>query len=815
MLQPMSYKEFQNLACTSARQYYEYLTERFDRGNVASGTKVINIHSFHPGVLPGEFFLVASEKVMFPDACQIWIRGQHIPSIQIISVNTQGRTGCSVHISDRQNIMTNAQGLVARDILIISDLRFLVKRIGEFYESQNFPLSPSLPPPLPDLPEAMTSELSQEQREAIHTALTTPISYISGAPGTGKTKAVLSKCILRYLFSKKRILLLAPTNNAVEQMLRGVLPILKASGIDLNCAYRLGTTTEEFAKEFPEVVGNTALDAQIRELMSKKEYYRSLMFEAEPYREKANLFSGRVQLCQEAFEKMKDFLPEADRLRNESIVAVREFHAAITAQNDCQTQRDICNSKVENTRAKASSLESEMAQLQAQISKMKILFWKKSKREELQRKANALQETINATHAAHLESLCEYDHAVLALSAAKENHNQCFQTMCAISSKRTNLRNALCRIASADEDLLRIVKTCGENIVEITSTTADLIQRLEITVQELTEKFNAFHYEDISSKYKEIEHRLGDLQTSGKVSQRENALLLAGTIDSALGVLSASNPYNQNEENKGYAISHVFLDEAGYTCLAKGMAAFAAGAPVTFLGDHRQLPPVCEMNSIPPELAPVCLWELPVAYYSELIYGGLSKLYQECYQNNLDPSFSALAYAELNKSYRFGMLLANVLAKYVYSKKFQGANDATFVVLPINAPSSTKPYKNSSQSEADAIANYLLHNPGEDIAILTPYRDQVKCLRNSLPKSARENILTIHRSQGREWDTVILSVVDTNRPYFMNSDLPIGRRVINTAVSRAKRRLVIVCDIHAWANHPSQLIAELLRIGQM
>ena len=82
---------------------------------------------------------------------------------------------------------------------------------------------------------------------------------------------------------------------------------------------------------------------------------------------------------------------------------------------------------------------------------------------------------------------------------------------------------------------------------------------------------------------------------------------------------------------------------------------------------------------------------------------------------------------------------------------------------------------------------------------------QRDAIRKALPSKFENNVMTIHSSQGREWDTVIISVCDndtTNRDVklrFTSSLEPYsGLNVINTAVSRAKKNLIIVCDYEFW-----------------
>ncbi|HEY6915337.1 MAG TPA: AAA domain-containing protein, partial [Paludibacter sp.] len=103
-----------------------------------------------------------------------------------------------------------------------------------------------------------------------------------------------------------------------------------------------------------------------------------------------------------------------------------------------------------------------------------------------------------------------------------------------------------------------------------------------------------------------------------------------------------------------------------------------------------------------------------------------------------------------------------------------------------------------------------------DFIILTPYKKQIRLLNNYLPQERNElKILTVHGSQGREWETVIFSVVDTSDKWFVDSKIikSKGLNLVNTAVSRAKKQLIIVCDKDYWMNQNGQLITDLLRNG--
>ena len=78
-----------------------------------------------------------------------------------------------------------------------------------------------------------------------------------------------------------------------------------------------------------------------------------------------------------------------------------------------------------------------------------------------------------------------------------------------------------------------------------------------------------------------------------------------------------------------------------------------------------------------------------------------------------------------------------------------------------------------------------------------------------------DDILTVHRSQGREWDVVLFSITDTwNEKYLTDSTRLEAKKLINTAVSRAKKLLVLVGDADSWLQHGGQLISDLFRVAQ-
>lgn len=77
---------------------------------------------------------------------------------------------------------------------------------------------------------------------------------------------------------------------------------------------------------------------------------------------------------------------------------------------------------------------------------------------------------------------------------------------------------------------------------------------------------------------------------------------------------------------------------------------------------------------------------------------------------------------------------------------------------------------------------YLLDN--NTTGIIAPYRNQIELSQNQLEEYISE---TVHKFQGRECETIILSTVDNQITHF--TDDP---HLLNVAVSRAKNRLILV-----------------------
>lgn len=260
------------------------------------------------------------------------------------------------------------------------------------------------------------------------------------------------------------------------------------------------------------------------------------------------------------------------------------------------------------------------------------------------------------------------------------------------------------------------------------------------------------------------------------------------------------------------------MDEAAYCSLIKGYTLLVFNCPLTLLGDHAQLPPVCEMSDTAfkdSSQQPVFLWAQSAIYLESANLRSYRDLYVQ-YASGEFPDFQDLRCYALSVTYRFGPSLARILADFIYTSDFHSAITEETSIRYIHAPSSPDDPPRTSSSECFAITALAkqLTADHKDFAILTPYKRQIDIVsKQAAHIFPREKVMTVHASQGREFHTVVLSVVDTSHKFFVNSSIPVGKSVLNTAISRTKSELVLVLDSEYWSAQKNQLIGRLMQIA--
>ncbi|MBR7153024.1 MAG: hypothetical protein IKD00_04700, partial [Candidatus Methanomethylophilaceae archaeon] len=524
---------------------------------------------------------------------------------------------------------------------------------------------------------------------------------IWGAPGTGKTQFVLATCLKSEIDRGMRVAVFAPTNNAVEQVLKGILKAFPEKELG-GGILRLGVPSREFLRDHPR-------------MCEDKQAQR------------------RLEDCRRDIDNLEEVLMER---------ACDGIHGRLM---------DIRSRVCMMSDASDSPVPlSEHPEIASELKPMLDL------------------------------------------------------------AERLGDKGALSRIGDTD-DTLEIVSLIGMSLFD-----------RERPAKHVTE-YHGWSDADLADRITELEEEAEVLSAKSVGVRMQAASIIAGT---PLQFISRFRPKGSEENGRlELDVDHIYLDEAGYCNLPCALALFTNNVPVTFLGDHQQLPPVCELDEDMlrrglergNSMRSAFLWNMSALYCESLVRMSRPAV-EDLYLRSGDPAFEETAREDLTESRRFGRNLAAVLDEHVYRNGMTGSGDGNLEILHIDALC-TKRKERENLTEASMISEFLRRerpNVG-DVAVLTPYAGQVRLLKRMVEPVYRECVGTVHGSQGREWDTVILSVADNGIlsrevPFrFTSSKTDMGRKVVNTAVSRAKRRLVMVCDYLFWKDMEGELIADLLK----
>lgn len=676
-----------------------------------------------------------------------------------------------------------------REWKLVIDLKFLVQRVIDWYESNGhlINLSNKTKTSIKFNRNVLFNENgfipSVEQLKAIEMIFSNPFSYVWGAPGTGKTRFVLSYSILSYVKQKKKILVLAPTNVALEQVLSGIIEMTDKAGLERNKILRLGFPSQEFANEYGEICEIQGLEKELKRVNSQIKILSSIL----------GIENDRELELKNQITLIKDLITQKNGVNSKSAIL-----SDLTAKQD-------------SSLSKSRGIE---RQIEILVKEENYLIKKKN--------------SILAKVFSFLSKQIDYDKEIFLISEKKNS-----LTNVLINEEKTS-KDYESQITSLNAEISKLqkdVNTTADFLVEIGLIEGTLNSDLSKALKNLEERLsieleNSQIYRSLSEEYSnlsptQLEFLLNQFKAEQKrlenyslESRIENALVVGATIDT----------YLHRFKEKRTDFAHVFLDEAGYASVVKSLTIFISSSPVTFLGDHKQLPPVCELSKLEirknEKYREVFVWDQSAIFISDFCKSDDLNSALKIYLNNQTPSAQNLPTSSLTESFRFGPNLAQVLDHYVYDEGFSSKKSINTEIIICNVANPPSARGRGRLNEAEAITIESLvkqnFNINDSVAILTPYRDQVKELKKRLPDFKDENkILTVHKSQGREWDTVIYSVCDIGNgrsPWFTDStnSLSNGLNNVNTAVSRAKKRLIICCCKDEWMNMNNQLVKGLL-----
>lgn len=729
-----------------------------------------------------------------------------------------------------------------KDGLLVIDFKWLIKRCLDWLMKNGRNVSnPFLLPAGSAFEMRFASgavALSDEQSEAITSLLSHSAGYVWGPPGTGKTRHVLAETVAHLIRDGKRVLVTAPTNLAVDNALDAVLGL---ACVPDHRILRVGVPSPEFSSKWPECCEERALQGKLNELEAQAERIGKRMNSKRRCEELVRQIPEQVEIAAHS-AKVAIGLDEACRATELRIGSVEERLAAAAAGR-LRAEREFDSHRLAHASLKLDALRSGIAALEA--DQMRLVIERQSLEKEL-REVGWFARTFTR----RCEELGRKRNAVEGRIAEVEGTLRSQRLRCgdveaqgdALAAAITTLDAELLEFVAAEHESEATRQQLSSDILLLmerkdraAKDSADASEKLDLMLKERDELAalgNPPDDAELASLSEELtEVRAQMARITQDLSQK---LVLGMTLDGFIGLTM----------NQALHVDHIVVDEAGYAPLAKVLPLLIQGCPISMLGDHRQLPPVYEGSK---DVLSEAYWGVSALYLEEAFQSGIGDdPEQMVIHSKRDPRFQQLHRSQLTASYRFGPELADLLDRHFYEIGLKSQATTGTNIRSKDCPQTDPlglPARQKRQNPAEAnrimhaVKNWVEWRPDSKkggLAILTPYRNQVRLIRDALKALGnsgvvvswrdqdwedfrRIEVMTVNRSQGREWDTVFFSASDTGRlagnaPFLADTSCLAGSLVVNTAISRSRKYLRFFLDRQFWAGRavPS-LLTEVAR----
>ena len=228
-----------------------------------------------------------------------------------------------------------------------------------------------------------------------------------------------------------------------------------------------------------------------------------------------------------------------------------------------------------------------------------------------------------------------------------------------------------------------------------------------------------------------------------------------------------------------FVFDYIIMDEASQVDIKTGALALSCALNVVIVGDDMQLPNVVSAEE---EKA---LNAIKETYNVDERYNAVTHSFLRSCAEVLKDAPSTL----LREHYRCHPKIIQFCNHRFYGgeliamTKDSGEKDVLQVIRTVKGNHAREHF---NQREIDVIVQEVmpLCEDKGSVGIITPYRTQAEAINRVLGKDIAS---TVHKYQGRECDTIIMSMVD-NLPTSFSDD----KNLLNVAISRAKSQLYIV-----------------------
>lgn len=289
-----------------------------------------------------------------------------------------------------------------------------------------------------------------------------------------------------------------------------------------------------------------------------------------------------------------------------------------------------------------------------------------------------------------------------------------------------------------------------------------------------------------------------DFLTAKKASKKKKPCIAGMTLYSAI--------VNMGFHSSGFLPNLILVDEAGQIPVTQAsiIGAFGCGS-IIFIGDDRQMPPIFH-----PKLQKNALSKSIFEYICER-YPRMRNILNVTYRmNNPITQFISKAFYETDdcssqpieaSSFSSGRTLSfdNVISEDFRVKGILGSPDSIFLCKIDDG----KQHLDSNPLEAEFVCELVSSSKNcgvsmKDIAVITPYRRQAKCIterfvENAWPITYIPLVNTVECLQGQDVEMIVISLSATD-PAFISrqEDFLFDSHRLNVMISRAKTKVVLI-----------------------
>lgn len=240
-----------------------------------------------------------------------------------------------------------------------------------------------------------------------------------------------------------------------------------------------------------------------------------------------------------------------------------------------------------------------------------------------------------------------------------------------------------------------------------------------------------------------------------------------------------STTFSSKSSLNNVVYDYIIIDEASQVDVVTGALALSCAKNAVIVGDIKQLPNVITNDARIISEQILKKHNIPISYS-----------YNKSFLQSVIESIENVPQTLLKEHYRCHPKIINFCNQKFYDGQlvimtYDNSEDDVLKVIKTVEGNHERDHYNQREIDVikyEVIPKYV--NYKNDIGIITPYRAQVNSILNDINDI---EVDTVHKFQGREKDTIIISTVDDQISEFVDNPY-----LLNVAVSRAKKQLVIV-----------------------